>query len=68
MLAEELLVTTCFVPGTYLVHKRGQIPVEGVSVHYYDSNNAWVCEEHGANHATTRLDCEHIRAVRGIFN
>ena len=64
MLAEELLVTPCLVPGTYLVHKRGQRPVEGVVVHHYERNNAWVCERDGANHANTRLDCQHIRVVR----
>ena len=57
-------LVTLTAPGTYAVHSPDQRPVEGVAVYHYDVNNAWVCELHGANHATTRLDCQHIRVVR----
>ena len=63
----ELLVTPGS-HGAYLVHEPGWPSGEGVVVHHYERNNAWVCEVHGANHANTRLDCQHIRAVREIFN
>ena len=58
------LVVTPGSHGAYLVHEPGRPSGEGVVVHHYERNNAWVCEVHGANHATTRLDCQHIRVVR----
>ena len=58
------VLVTSTAAGTYLVHEAGQRPVEGVAVHHYERNSAWVCEVHGANHANTRLDCQHIRVVR----
>ena len=66
-IGSDVLVTSMSA-GTYLVHERGQRPVDGVAVYHYERNNAWVCEVHGANHANTRLDCQHIRVVREIFN
>ena len=57
-------LVTRAAPGAYVVHSPDQRPVEGVAVYHYERNNAWVCEVHGANHANTRLDCQHIRVVR----
>ena len=54
------VLVTSTAAGTYLVHEAGQRPVEGVAVHHYERNSAWVCEIHGANHANTHLDCQHI--------
>ena len=59
----ELLVTPGS-HGAYMVHEPGQPPVDGVAVYHYTRNNAWVCAVHGANHANTSLDCQHIRVVR----
>ena len=58
------LVVTPGSHGAYLVHEPGRPSVEGVVVHHYERNSAWMCEVHGANHATTRLDCEHIRLAK----
>ena len=57
-------LVTRTAPGAYAVHRPDQRPVEGMAVYHYERNSAWVCEVHGANHATTRLDCQHIRVVR----
>ena len=59
-------LVTRTAPGAYAVHRPDQRPVEGVVVYHYDVNNAWVCELHGANHATTRLDCVHIRLAKRV--
>ena len=59
-------LVTRAAPGAYVVHSPDQRPVEGVAAYHYERNNAWVCEVHGANHANTSLDCQHIRAAREI--
>ncbi len=57
-------LVTRTAPGAYAVHRPDQRPVDGVAVYHYERNNAWVCELHGATHATTRLDCKHIRLAK----
>jgi len=56
-----LLIVSCPVPGTYLVHEHDQRPVEGVAVHQYRA--WWSCQRHGAV-VDARRDCEHIGLVK----
>jgi len=59
-----LLVVTCPIEGTYLVHEHDQRPVEGIAVHKYST--WWACQRCGAV-TDERKDCQHIKLIKGGF-
>ena len=61
-MAHPLMTPTA--PGTYMVHARGQSPVQGIAVWHYERNDIWRCECCGTNHETSRPDCVHVQFVK----